>query len=171
MHQPSPGLAWGLLSECICYLFPSLALGLRRGSARYSQSDLVKLLDLSRLLGFSPVKWRYNSAKIMASQWHHVVLFYTITFHGRNSVIHILPSFRYDRTLTFYSASIRRNHLFYLLFYSLISSFIRTGGWRHVFSLDHAHALLQAQGLFGLTCTGAIFNVDSKGKLRCCPFR
>lgn len=43
----------------------------------------------------------------------------------------------------------------------------------HICSLDHADTLHQTQGLFGLTYTSAsaVFNVDSKEKLCCSPFR
>lgn len=60
--------------------------------------------------------------------WYLIMVPIIVMFHGQDNVMHIVPSFRYDLILTFYSANIRRNLLFYLLFYSFISSFIRTGG-------------------------------------------
>lgn len=125
----------GACQECTCYLFPSLALGLRCGSASALCPHGVIWSSYLFSLGFS-IFCLLSGGTIMPKLPHHseIILWYLIMvpiivmFHGQDNVMHIVPSFRYDLILTFYSANIRRNLLFYLLFYSFISSFIRTGG-------------------------------------------
>lgn len=69
--SPAPGLARGRLSGMYLLLVPFPCSGAKMWlciCTVSSRCDLVKLLVLSRLLNFLPVKWRYNNAKITTSQ-------------------------------------------------------------------------------------------------------